>query len=75
MTHGTDESAGHGMFSPYGRRDPRALAITEADARLLAGAPAALRLRIPVVIEDTETDQNARPERSVKRASGTAGVD
>lgn len=74
MTQSAGESVGDGTFSPYGRREPRALAITEADARLLAGAPAALRPRIPVVIEDTETDQSARPERFVNRTSGRAGA-
>lgn len=74
MRPSADEIAGHGAFSPYGRRGPRALEITEADARLLAGAPAPLQVRIPVVIEDAETDQTAWPERRVKKVSGPAGV-
>jgi hypothetical protein len=38
-------------FTPFGRGDRRALAITAGDERLLAGEPEPPRVRVPVTIE------------------------
>jgi hypothetical protein len=38
-------------FSPFGRGDPRALSLTAADERLLAGKPEPLRVLVPVTID------------------------
>lgn len=49
-----------GGFNPFGRGDPRALAITEDDERLLSRDPAPLRVTVPVTIEDVEQGDGAR---------------
>ncbi len=43
-------------FDPYRREDPRTAAITNADERLLAAPPAALRILVPTVIDEARPD-------------------
>jgi hypothetical protein len=43
--------AGPQAFSPFGRGDSRALSLTAADQRLLAGQPQPLRVLVPVTID------------------------
>ncbi|WP_432839289.1 hypothetical protein [Dactylosporangium sp. CA-092794] len=40
-----------GAFTPFGRSDKRALSITAADERLLAGEPEPLHVLIPVAVQ------------------------
>jgi hypothetical protein len=47
-----DDVTGARAFSPFGRGDARVRTLTEADENVLTGAPAPLRILVPVTIDE-----------------------
>jgi hypothetical protein len=52
MEADVEEGPAASRFSPFGRSDAQARTITAQDARLLSGEPEALRIHVPVLIEE-----------------------